>query len=101
MVRHKKDNFRGSKKHSYSPRPRPSSPSVSATGGEAATASTRPPFRAAAWDLNHCDAKRCSGKKLLRLGLLRPLALGQKHAGIVITPKGKSLVSAADAPLLE
>jgi pre-rRNA-processing protein TSR3 len=37
----------------------------------------------------------------MRLGLLRPLSLGQRHSGVIITPKGKSPVSAADAPLLE
>jgi pre-rRNA-processing protein TSR3 len=37
----------------------------------------------------------------MRLGLMRELHIGQKFAGVVISPKGKCLVSAADRPLLE
>ncbi|KAF2767095.1 DUF367-domain-containing protein, partial [Teratosphaeria nubilosa] len=61
----------------------------------------RPAFQAAAWDLNHCDAKRCSGKRLMRLGLMRELHVGQKHAGVVVSPKASRLLSPADRPLLE
>jgi len=91
MVRHKKD-YRGGKKHAPTYRP--------PTSHSDAT-SSRPPYKAAAWDLNHCDAKRCSGKKLMRLGLLRALNLGQKHSGVIITPKGKVPVSPADTELLD
>lgn len=61
----------------------------------------RPAFKAAAWDLNHCDAKRCSGKKLMRLGLMRELHVGQKHQGVVVSPKAKSIVSPADREICE
>lgn len=61
----------------------------------------RPSFKAAAWDLNHCDAKRCSGKRLMRLGLMRELHVGQKHPGVVVSPKAKNLISPADRPILE
>jgi pre-rRNA-processing protein TSR3 len=61
----------------------------------------RPAFKAAAWDLNHCDAKRCSGKKLMRLGLMRELHVGQKHQGIVVSPKAKSIISPADREICE
>jgi pre-rRNA-processing protein TSR3 len=37
----------------------------------------------------------------MRLGLMRELHVGQKFAGIVISPKGKKLVSRADRELLE
>lgn len=93
MVRHKKDSFRSSKSKSYAPRPPRHDP-------ENPTSSARPSFVAAAWDLHHCDAKRCSGARLFRAGLLRPLHLGQKFSGVVITPTGKSVLSPADAPLL-
>jgi pre-rRNA-processing protein TSR3 len=92
MVRHKKDSFRSSKNKNYNPRPQRSDPDN--------PTSTRPTFIAAAWDLHHCDAKRCSGARLFRAGLLRPLHLGQKFSGVVITPTGKSIISPADTPLL-
>jgi pre-rRNA-processing protein TSR3 len=99
MVRHKKD-FKGAKsKHS---------------GGKATYAqhthpdrenglgsNRRPPYKAAAWDLNHCDAKRCSGKRLMRLGLMRELHVGQKHPGVVVSPKAKVVLSPADKDVLE
>lgn len=36
-------------------------------------------------DFDHCDPKRCSGKKLGRLGLMQELRIGQKFNGIVVT----------------
>ncbi|RDW60374.1 ribosome biogenesis TSR3 family protein [Aspergillus mulundensis] len=95
MVRHKKDNFsRGGKKFS-SPRPRP----VPRDGND--SGSERPPFRAACWDLGHCDPKRCSGKRLMNFGLMRELAIGQKFQGVVVSPNAKKVVSPADKELLE
>lgn len=40
---------------------------------------------AAAWDLGHCDPDRCSGKKLMRQGLMRDIPIGKKFNGVVIT----------------
>lgn len=71
-------------------------PASSSAGGR-----TRPAFKAACWDLGHCDPKRCSGKRLLRAGLMRDLHLGQRHSGVVITPNGKHTLSPADRPLLD
>ncbi|KAL2163397.1 hypothetical protein VTH06DRAFT_5454 [Thermothelomyces fergusii] len=65
------------------------------------SSSSRPAFKAACWDLGHCDPKRCSGKRLMKLGLMRELHLGQRHAGVVITPNGKRTLSPADRPLLD
>ncbi|CCX33264.1 hypothetical protein FPQ18DRAFT_339848 [Pyronema domesticum] len=67
---------------------------------DAEGASSRPPFKAAAWDLGHCDPKRCSGKRLMRLGLMRDLPIGRKSGAVIITPNGKSYVSPADTPIL-
>jgi pre-rRNA-processing protein TSR3 len=80
MVRHKKDNFSRGKK-SFNP-PRQRALRDNEDGEERAA---RPPYKAACWDLGHCDAKRCSGKKLMRLGFMRELAIGQKFAGVVIS----------------
>lgn len=81
MVRHKKDNFsRGGKKFS-NPRPRP----VPRGDDDDAATSSRPAFRAACWDLGHCDPKRCSGKRLMRLGLMRELHIGQRFPGVIVS----------------
>ncbi|RMD41984.1 hypothetical protein DV735_g3139, partial [Chaetothyriales sp. CBS 134920] len=61
----------------------------------------KPPFKAACWDFGHCDAKRCSGKRLMHFGLMRELPVGQKFPGVVISPNAKRVVSPADRELLE
>jgi len=113
MVRHKKDNFSSKGKHPhrgvprYARPPKPDRNDDSKDGddpnseGSSSGLPTRPAFKAACWDLGHCDPKRCSGKRLMKLGLMRELRQGQRHAGVVITPNGKHVLSPADAPLLE
>ncbi|KAH6847390.1 hypothetical protein B0I37DRAFT_374955 [Chaetomium sp. MPI-CAGE-AT-0009] len=110
MVRHKKDNFSSRGKHSHRGGPPRNARQIAAeNNGSAAedsnsnntSGSSRPAFKAACWDLGHCDPKRCSGKRLMRLGLMRELHLGQRHAGVIITPNGKQTLSPADAPLLD
>ncbi|KAI1164178.1 hypothetical protein F5B18DRAFT_616297 [Nemania serpens] len=96
MVRHKKDHLRGGKN---GPRSRPRPARNVDDSDEVDDAS--PPFKAACWDLNHCDPKRCSGKKLIRLGLMRDLHLGQRHNGVIITPNGKHTLSPADGELMD
>jgi pre-rRNA-processing protein TSR3 len=97
MVRHKKDLAGKGGRH----KPRTHAQHTHPEREDGLGAHKRPAFKAAAWDLNHCDAKRCSGKRLMRLGLMRELHVGQKHAGVVISPKAKSLVSPADRGILE
>ncbi|KAJ5679040.1 Ribosome biogenesis protein TSR3 [Penicillium macrosclerotiorum] len=99
MVRHKKDNFsRGGKKFS-NPRPRPV-PRGDENEDNAAP-SSRPAFRAACWDMGHCDPKRCSGKRLMKLGLMRELHIGQRFPGVIVSPNAKKVVSPADRDLME
>ncbi|KAK6537931.1 ribosome biogenesis protein tsr3 [Orbilia ellipsospora] len=68
--------------------------------GDDEGASKRPAFKCAMWDFGHCDPKRCSGKKLEKAGLIRNLRIGQKFAGVVVTPNGKVVVSPADAEIV-
>ncbi|WRT65702.1 uncharacterized protein IL334_002648 [Kwoniella shivajii] len=53
------------------------------------------------WDFDHCDPKRCSGKKLARHGLINSMRVGQRFRGIVLTPKGKKPISPSDDEIVQ
>ena len=95
-MRHKKDAF--SKNHRH---PRRAANRNGPSNDSPSDISTKPPFKAACWDLEHCDPKRCSGKRLMHFGLMRELSIGQKFSGVVVSPNAKCLISPMDAPLLE
>lgn len=53
------------------------------------------------WDFNQCDPKKCSGRKLARLILIKCLKIKQKFPGIVLSPTGQKCVSPADREIVE
>lgn len=54
------------------------------------------PCRLAMFDFNQCDPKKCSGRKLYRMGLLRIQKLGLKFPGLILSPIGSKSISMAD-----
>lgn len=59
-----------------------------------------PKFNVAMWDLNHCDPKKCSGRKLSRHGLIKNLKLGQRFPGLVLTPSATMSVAPEDREII-
>ena len=59
------------------------------------------PFQVAMWDVGQCDPKRCSGRKLSRLGLIKELKLGRRFPGLCLSPLGQKTVSPADKEFLD
>ncbi len=45
------------------------------------------------WDLGQCDATRCSGRKLCRVGVMREIKEGTVFGGLLLSPYGKKTVS--------
>lgn len=55
----------------------------------------------AMWDFGQCDSKRCTGKKLSRLHMLKELRTNQSWNGVVLSPSGERAVSPADRSIVE
>ncbi|KAG9006968.1 ribosome biogenesis protein tsr3 [Tulasnella sp. JGI-2019a] len=70
-------------------------------GSEGGEITVTIPMPVAMWDFDHCDPKRCSGKKLARFGLIRDLRVNQKFRGIVVTPKGTQPISPSDRSIID
>lgn len=54
----------------------------------------------AMWDVNQCDPKKCSGRKLERHGFLRTLRLNQRFSGIVLTPVATKCIGPDDRDIV-
>ena len=67
---------------------------------EAAAAPTKFPVPLAMWDLGQCDPKRCSGRKLARLGCLREMRIQQRFPGVALTPSATDCISPNDYALV-
>ena len=59
------------------------------------------PFPLAMWDFDHCDPRRCSGRKLSRMGLIKTLKVGAKCQGVVLTPVGTGPICPNDKGVIE
>lgn len=58
-------------------------------------------FPVAMWDFNQCDPKKCSGRKLARLKLIKCLKVKQRFPGLVLSPTGEKCVSPQDKEIME
>ncbi|CAM9361421.1 unnamed protein product [Chrysoparadoxa australica] len=53
------------------------------------------------WDFAQCDVKRCTGRKLCRLGMVQEMQLGAPFSGLVLSPNGSDTVSPSDRSIVE
>ncbi|KAM3315214.1 hypothetical protein ACQJBY_033760 [Aegilops geniculata] len=63
--------------------------------------SNSPKIQLAMWDFGQCDAKRCTGRKLSRFGLLKELRVTNGFGGVVLSPVGTHCVSKEDHPIVQ
>ncbi|EME32091.1 Ribosome biogenesis protein TSR3 [Galdieria sulphuraria] len=52
------------------------------------------------YDFQQCDAKRCTGRKLLRFGLVSSLEVHRAFRGIILSPEGSTAFSPQDAEIV-
>lgn len=51
-------------------------------------------------DLGQCDPKKCSGRKLSRLGYVHELSISQRFPGLVLSPVAEKCVSYEDRDIV-
>ena len=49
---------------------------------------------------DQCDPKKCTGKKMERLGLLKEIKFSRNYGGILLTPNGKKICSIEDHDII-
>jgi hypothetical protein len=59
------------------------------------------PLKIAMWDFGQCDSKKCTGRKLARLGSLKELRVSQGWPGVILSPSGKQALSKADHEIVK
>ncbi|XP_043499099.1 18S rRNA aminocarboxypropyltransferase [Polistes fuscatus] len=59
------------------------------------------PFPVAMWDLEQCDPKKCTGRKLSRHGLIKTLRLSTRFSGLVLSPSGTKCVNPMDRNIVQ
>ncbi|XP_050390083.1 18S rRNA aminocarboxypropyltransferase isoform X2 [Patella vulgata] len=52
------------------------------------------------WDFEHCDPKKCTGRKLIRLGYVRNLKTNKRFNGLILTPVGTKCLSPEDREII-
>lgn len=57
-------------------------------------------IRLGMWDFAQCDPKRCSGRRLVRLGTIKELRLNTRFPGIILTPSATRVLSPADTEIM-
>lgn len=55
----------------------------------------------AMWDFDHCDPRRCSGKRLARQHLITELRIGSRFRGVVLSPNATQALSPADKDIID
>jgi pre-rRNA-processing protein TSR3 len=53
------------------------------------------------WDFQQCDSKRCTGRKLSRLGYVDTIRVGKSFRGLVLSPRGKGSVCKKDIDIIK
>lgn len=78
----------------------PEQPEAVLSGEEQKASGDCDQIRLYMYDFGQCDVHRCTGRKLLRCGLLRTQRLNVPCHGVLLSPDATRVLSAADLPLV-